>query len=96
VLPVAVERPGSAGRLPTVMSTAESIVITLGCSEVRDSSVLQALSNQRGACAIVVVTPLDVAAGVGTTRACWGLPVRIPRAPQTRRLLPSILGPDNR
>ena len=38
------------------MSTAESVVITLGCSEVRNSSALQALSSQRGACASVVVT----------------------------------------
>ena len=42
-----------------MISTAERVVITLGCSVVRKSSALQALRSQMGACATVVVTGGD-------------------------------------
>lgn len=49
------------------MSTAERVVITLGCSVVRKSSAWQALRSQTGACASVVVTPPCGAVEAGTT-----------------------------
>ena len=55
--------PGSEGRVPTVMSTAERVVITLGCSFVRKSRALQALRSQTGACASVVVVTGDEGMG---------------------------------
>ena len=45
--------------VPTVMSTAERVDITLGCLFVRKSSGLQVLRSQNGACASVVVTGGD-------------------------------------
>jgi hypothetical protein len=55
--------PGSEGRVPMVMSTAERVVITLGCSFVRKSRALQALRSQTGACASVVVVTGDEGMG---------------------------------
>ena len=55
-----------------MMSTAERVDMTLGCSDVKKSSALHALRSQMGACATVVVTGYGVASVnnvvVGTTR----------------------------
>ena len=52
--PAPAEIAGSAGREPTVMSTAESAVMTFGCSFVRNSSDWHAFTSQIGTCETVV------------------------------------------
>ena len=59
--PAPAEMAGSAGREPTVIRTAESVVMTFGCSFVRNSREWQALTSQVGTCETVVTAAADSA-----------------------------------